>query len=165
MIRVVPGNKCARFHKQSTPKVSFAPCCNQMQMGESISCPRMNNPTLSWLEAIDSYSDETTKQEILVKLNLSSAKFKFYCKITHYLAGFSKRLLPAINTGSLFTPSSPNSSSSSFGLGRDSPHNISPHLAVTHGCPKIIHIQSGIPGYNFGEGQPPRSHRKMAGAP
>ena len=57
------------------------------------------------------------------------------------------------------------SSSSSFGLGRDSPHNISPHLAVTHGCPKILHIQSGIPGYNFGEGQPPRSHRKMAGAP
>ena len=31
-----------------------------------------------------------------------------------------------------------------FGLGRDSPHNISPHLAVTHGCPKILHIQAGI---------------------
>ena len=40
--------------------------------------------TLSWLEAIDSYSSKTAKQKILAKLKLSSAKFKLQCKNAHY---------------------------------------------------------------------------------
>ena len=38
--------------------------------------------TLSWLEAIASYSSKTAKQKILAKLELSSAKFKLQCKNT-----------------------------------------------------------------------------------
>ena len=38
--------------------------------------------TLSWLEAIDSYSSKSAKQKILANLKLSSAKFKVQCKNT-----------------------------------------------------------------------------------
>ena len=42
------------------------------------------NDTLSWLDAIDSYSSKTAKQKILANLKLSSAKFKIQCKNTLY---------------------------------------------------------------------------------
>ena len=58
---MVPDITFTQFQKQSTPKVPFAPYCNT----SANSLNQQVAPTLSWLEAIDSYSSKTAKQKIL----------------------------------------------------------------------------------------------------